>query len=147
MTWLQRYRIRHYLANSIWIFPLLSMAAAIGAGRLLRWIDQTMGWQSDLHPDTVQVVLGTLASSMFTFIVFIFVGAAGCGAVGQLDAHAAHHRHRVPESDHPLLLDGVCVLLHVHPRGAGPGRDDRSPIERTPRGVLLPGKPGYFSII
>jgi hypothetical protein len=31
MTWLQRYRVRHYVRNSIWILPLLSMAAALGA--------------------------------------------------------------------------------------------------------------------
>ena len=29
MTWLQRYRVRHYLTNSIWIPPLLSMIAAL----------------------------------------------------------------------------------------------------------------------
>ena len=71
MTWLQRYRVRHYLANSIWILPVLSMVAAIAAVRLLHWIEEAMGWESDFHPDTAQAVLGTMASSMFTFIVFV----------------------------------------------------------------------------
>ena len=29
MTWLQRYRVRHYVNNSIWIGPLVSMLAAL----------------------------------------------------------------------------------------------------------------------
>jgi uncharacterized membrane protein len=71
MTWLQRYRVRHYVANSIWILPLLSMVAAVGVAGFLHWIEAVMGWKSDFNPDTAQVVLGTLASSMFTFIVFV----------------------------------------------------------------------------
>jgi hypothetical protein len=36
MTWLQRYRIRHYVGNSIWIFPVVSTVAAIAAVWRLR---------------------------------------------------------------------------------------------------------------
>src|SRR5438067_1144171 len=71
MTWLQRYRIRHYITNSIWIWPLVSIIAAIAAVRLVHWLDGEMAWQSDLHPSTAQAVLGTMAASMFTFIVFV----------------------------------------------------------------------------
>jgi uncharacterized membrane protein len=71
MTWLQRYRVRHYVANSIWVLPLLSMVAALGAAHFLHWIEETLGWRSDLDPGTAQAVLGTMASSMFTFIVFV----------------------------------------------------------------------------
>jgi uncharacterized membrane protein len=71
MTWLQRYRVRHYVTNSIWILPLLSMAAAVAAVRLLHWIETVMGWQSALDPDTTRAVLSTMASSMFTFVVFV----------------------------------------------------------------------------
>ena len=71
MTWLQRYRIRHYFANSIWILPLLSMAAAMGSVRFLHWIEQAMGWESALNPETALALLGTMAASMFTFIVFV----------------------------------------------------------------------------
>jgi uncharacterized membrane protein len=71
MTWLQRYRVRNYLANSIWPLPLLSMVAAIGAVRALHWLEEVMGWRSALDPDTARAVLGTMASSMFTFIVFV----------------------------------------------------------------------------
>jgi uncharacterized membrane protein len=71
MTWLQRYRVRHFVTNSIWLFPLVGMAAAMGAAYLLHRVEAIMGWGSGLNPDTAQTVLGTLASSMFTFIVFV----------------------------------------------------------------------------
>ena len=71
MTWLQRYRLRHYVANSIWIWPFLSMIAAIAAARLLHWLESEMAWQSNVSPSTAQAVLGTMAASMFTFIVFV----------------------------------------------------------------------------
>src|SRR5437016_4548287 len=71
MTWLRRYRFRHYVANSIWLLPSLGMVAAIGAVCVLRGVDAAIGWQSDFHPDTVRAVLSTMASSMFTFIVFV----------------------------------------------------------------------------
>lgn len=71
MTWLQRYRLRHYVTNSIWVLPLLSMAAAIGAVRLFHWFELRMGWEAVAYVDTAQAVLGTMASAMFTFIVFV----------------------------------------------------------------------------
>jgi uncharacterized membrane protein len=55
----------------MWIFPLLSMIAALGVVRLLHWIDAAMGWQSDIAPETARTVLGTMAASMFTFVVFV----------------------------------------------------------------------------
>ena len=71
MTWLRRHQIRHYIANSLWILPVLCMAAALAVVRVLHSIEQEMGWRSDLPASTVQAVLGTMASSMFTFIVFV----------------------------------------------------------------------------
>jgi uncharacterized membrane protein len=71
MTWLQRYRIRHYIENSMWIFPLCAMIVAIVAVRLLNWLDEVLGWQSSLDADTTRAVLGTMAASMFTFLVFV----------------------------------------------------------------------------
>jgi uncharacterized membrane protein len=71
MIWLNRYRIRHYVGDSFWILPLTSMLAAVGIARLLYGIERAEGWESTVHPDTARAVLGTLASSMFTFIVFV----------------------------------------------------------------------------
>jgi uncharacterized membrane protein len=71
MTWLQRYRIRHYVQNSIWILPVLSTVAAIISVRLLHWIEKDMGWDSEVDADTARALLGTMAASLFTAIVFI----------------------------------------------------------------------------
>jgi uncharacterized membrane protein len=71
MTWLQRYQVRHYVTNSIWILPVLSMAAAIGAARLFSWVEVMTGWEPSRNADTAQAVLGTMASALFTFIVFV----------------------------------------------------------------------------
>src|SRR6516162_1316033 len=71
MSWLQRYRVRHYLRNSIWIMPLFAVLAAVILVRLLHRLELTMGWVAPIDPDTMRTVLGTLAGSMFTFIVFV----------------------------------------------------------------------------
>jgi hypothetical protein len=52
MTWLQRYRVRHDVANAIGILPLLSRVAAIGAVPFFHWIEEAMGWESGLPPGT-----------------------------------------------------------------------------------------------
>jgi uncharacterized membrane protein len=71
MTWLQRYRVRHFLGSSTWIFPVLSTVAAIGTFRLVHWIDLNTGSVSPVDPETARVALATLASALFTAIVFI----------------------------------------------------------------------------
>ena len=71
MTWRQRYRVRHYMRNSIWVLPLFAMAAAVVVVRMLHWCEDEMGWRSSYHPDTMRAVLGTLAGAMLTFIVFV----------------------------------------------------------------------------
>jgi uncharacterized membrane protein len=71
MTWLQRYRVRHYFSNSIWILPVLSALAAVAAVRILHRIEEEMGVVSEVDPATASTVLGTLASSLFTSIVFV----------------------------------------------------------------------------
>lgn len=71
MTWLQRYRLRHYLDSSIWVFPVLSTLAAIVAVRALHWIEAGRGWVSPFEPETARAVLGTMASALFTAIVFV----------------------------------------------------------------------------
>src|SRR5262245_49840799 len=71
MTWLQRYQFRHYVRNSIWIFPLVALVTALELVRVLHWFEQEIGWSSNFHPDTWRAVLGSLAGAMFTFIVFV----------------------------------------------------------------------------
>jgi len=71
MTWLQRYRVRHYVRNSIWVIPVAAMAIALVCVRLLHWLEEGMGWEVNLNPETTRTVLGMLAGAMFTFIVFV----------------------------------------------------------------------------
>ena len=71
MTWLQRYRVRHYLRNSIWVWPAVTMAVAIIAVRTLHWIEEAIGSEANVNPETARAVLGALAGAMFTFIVFV----------------------------------------------------------------------------
>ncbi|MDS4040959.1 MAG: hypothetical protein RKP20_07280 [Candidatus Competibacter sp.] len=47
MTWFQRYHVRRNVANPIWISPLPSMVAAIGALPFFHGIEEAIGWESD----------------------------------------------------------------------------------------------------
>jgi uncharacterized membrane protein len=71
MTWLQRFRVRHYVENSIWIVPTLSIFAALVAVWLLHVVGERLGWVSNIRPNTALTLLSTMASSLFTFIVFV----------------------------------------------------------------------------
>lgn len=71
MTWLQRYRIRHFLTNSLWFLPSASVLAAMLAVRCLHSIEESHHWGMDFEPDVARTVLSTLASTLFTFIVFV----------------------------------------------------------------------------
>jgi uncharacterized membrane protein len=71
MTWFQRHQARRYIADSIWILPVLSMAVALGAVRLLNRIDAALGWRANFQPEAARSVLSALASTMFTLIVFV----------------------------------------------------------------------------
>jgi uncharacterized membrane protein len=71
MTWLQRYRVRHYSENSIWIFPALGALAAVATVRVLHRIEAETGWVSPVDADTARAVIGTMAASLFTSIVFV----------------------------------------------------------------------------
>ena len=71
MSWLLRYRVRHYLRNAIWVWPVVTMGVALIAVRLLHWLEASLGWDANLNPETARSVLGALAGAMFTFIVFV----------------------------------------------------------------------------
>jgi uncharacterized membrane protein len=71
MTWLQRYRVRHYVRNSVWLGPVLAIGVALVVVRVSHALDDALGWRIDIDVDTTRSVLGTLAGSMFTFVVFV----------------------------------------------------------------------------
>lgn len=71
MTWLQRCRFLHYVRNSIWLLPALGMGFGILFVRGLHWFEMEMGFESSMNPDSVRAVLGALAASIFTLVVFV----------------------------------------------------------------------------
>ena len=69
MSWIDNYRFKLYVRNSIWIIPVLSIAAGVGAARFVYSIDRTLGWELNLGADTARTVMGTIAGSMFSLVV------------------------------------------------------------------------------
>ncbi len=69
MSWLDRHRLKLYVRNSIWIFPVVSILAALVAVSLLNGIDRALGWKINIGADTARTVIGTVAASMFTLVV------------------------------------------------------------------------------
>jgi uncharacterized membrane protein len=71
MTWLQRYRLRHFLQFSFWFVPMGAIVAALFAVRAVRWLDDQTGWSWFAFTEAgARGVLDSLSSSMLTFIVF-----------------------------------------------------------------------------
>ena len=68
MSWLDRHRLKLYVRNSIWIFPVLSILAGLVAVALFNGIDRALGWELKVGADTARIVLGTVAASMFTLV-------------------------------------------------------------------------------
>jgi uncharacterized membrane protein len=73
MSWILRYRCKVFLRCSLWAAPVASMAAAILLAPLIRLIDDRMQWTlMGFGLDGSRAVIGALASSLLTFIVFAF---------------------------------------------------------------------------
>ena len=73
LTWRQRYRLRSFMAASLWIIPVLGMLLALGVAPLLRRLDEAVGWSLfAFGPEGARAVLGGLVASVFTFVVFVF---------------------------------------------------------------------------
>jgi uncharacterized membrane protein len=72
MTWELRYRLKHTARTSLVLWAVLALAAALLCAPLVRWVDRETGWVLfGYSPDGARAVLGTLAGSMLTFIVFV----------------------------------------------------------------------------
>lgn len=73
MSWILRYRCRLFLKSSLCAAPIASMAAAILAAPLLRMVDECTQWPwMNFGPQGSRIVVGALATSLLTFIVFTF---------------------------------------------------------------------------
>ena len=71
MTWIQRYKVRNFVRDSVWLLPVTGMLTALVAVRGLDWIEARAGWRSTIDPAAGLAFFSTLAGSMFTFIVFV----------------------------------------------------------------------------
>lgn len=73
MTWLFRHRYRTFLRSSLCVTPILSMGAALLAAPILRSLDERTKWTLlGFGLDGSKMVIGALASSLLTLIVFAF---------------------------------------------------------------------------
>jgi uncharacterized membrane protein len=72
MNWEQRYRMWHAARTSLVLWAALSLVAAVVCASAVRWLDRETGWTVFRStPDGARAVLGALAGSMLTFIVFV----------------------------------------------------------------------------
>lgn len=71
MTWYQWQHIKRFVTNTFWLFPLIAIMAAMGITALVPPGKILAASELPYNPESVRALLGALASSMFTFIVFI----------------------------------------------------------------------------
>jgi uncharacterized membrane protein len=73
MNWIHRYRCRVFMRSSMFAAPIASMAGALLAAPLIRLVDERTRWSlMGFGPEGARLVVGALASSLLTFIVFAF---------------------------------------------------------------------------
>src|SRR5437773_8117102 len=71
MNWLQRYRVRLYIRNSLWLLPALSIPVALITVSLLTRYEHAIGSQTKVSAETVRALMSTVAASTFTLVVLI----------------------------------------------------------------------------
>jgi uncharacterized membrane protein len=72
MNWHLRYRLRHHLMTSFWLFPALAIILAIILGTFTRWLDHQLSFSLfEYTADGARTLLGSLSGSLLTFLVFV----------------------------------------------------------------------------
>src|SRR4051812_47694191 len=73
MTWLQRHRVRRFLASSLWLTPSACMAAALIVAPIVHRVDAAAQWTGfGFGPDGARALVAALVGAAFTCIVFVF---------------------------------------------------------------------------
>jgi len=73
MSWSHRYQCVIFLRSSLWVMPVVCMVAALIAAPLVRQIDDGTHWTlMGFGLEGSRAVVGALAASLLTFIVFAF---------------------------------------------------------------------------
>jgi uncharacterized membrane protein len=72
MNWEQRYRLKHTARTSLVLWAGAALVAALICAPAVLWLDGETDWAVFRYtPDGARAILGTLAGSMLTFIVFV----------------------------------------------------------------------------
>src|SRR5262245_65949270 len=71
MNWIQRYRLRLYFRNSLWILPALAIIAALTVVSLLTRYERAVGSEIQMSPENVRAVMSVVAGSTFTLVVLV----------------------------------------------------------------------------
>src|SRR5687767_8702450 len=71
MSWVQRYRLRLYFQNSLWILPTLSIPFALVIVSLLTRYERSVDSHIDISIETGRAIMGTVAASTFTLVVLV----------------------------------------------------------------------------
>jgi uncharacterized membrane protein len=73
LTWLQRVRLKAFIAGTLWFLPAVAMIVAVPAGRLIYEIDRATRWSLlAFEPEGARAIASTMTATMLTFIVFVF---------------------------------------------------------------------------
>jgi uncharacterized membrane protein len=73
MRFIRLYRLSSARLSSIWLVPVIAMLLALFLNVVLRKIDQATGWEVfGFGPNGSRALLGMLAASMLSFLVFLF---------------------------------------------------------------------------
>jgi uncharacterized membrane protein len=108
MSWLDRHRLKLYVRNSIWIFPVLSILAALIAVRLFNGIDRAFGWELNLGADNARTVMGTVAASLFTL-----VGVSSSAVLVAVQLAAAQLTPRIMALVYRSRIRKFCISVFV----------------------------------
>ena len=72
MTWLQRYHWRSFIKFSLWLYPVAGLLSALLVAPVVRELEILTQWTLfNFSPDGARAILGALASSMLTFLIFV----------------------------------------------------------------------------
>ena len=67
------YRLSSFRVASVWLVPVIGMVLALVLNPILRGIDQATGWAwFGFGPNGSRALLGMIAASMLSFLVFLF---------------------------------------------------------------------------
>src|SRR3954465_8371026 len=106
MTW-SRHSTSRKIVDSSLFAPLAAVLAAFLVARGVRWIDDRTNWSLlNFSPEGARLVLGALAPSLLTFIVFVFTFLllAVQVAVGQLSPRIISRTFSRPSTRIALAL-------------------------------------------